>query len=314
MQLEGKRTLITGAGSGIGRAAAIEASRRGMTVALCGRRVDALRETVALMQPGAGHLVLPADVTVPALRRRLKSYLSQCWGGLDVLVNNAGLVAVGPLIHASDEDILRVMATNIVAPAALTREMLPLLRKAAPSRIVNIGSMFGDIAYPLVASYSASKFALRGLSTALRRELKPFGIGVTYASPRGTRTDAANAFDPLVEPMQMRFDEPENVAARLWRAVEREADTAYARGPERLFVLIERLFPGLVDRPVARQMADTRVQAYLSDLSRFPPVRTRAIASDDVEPGSPCATVCATDEKALGPFSPTLETLEISKD
>jgi NAD(P)-dependent dehydrogenase (short-subunit alcohol dehydrogenase family) len=310
MQLEGKCTLITGAGSGIGRALAIEASRRGMTVAVSGRRVDALRETVTLMQPGARHLVLPADVTVPALRRRLKSYLSQCWGGLDVLVNNAGVVAVGPLIYASDEDLLRIVATNVVAPAALTREMLPLLRKAAPSRIVNMGSMFGDIAYPLVAPYSASKFALRGLSTALRRELKPFGIGVTYASPRATRTDAASVFDPLVEPMQMRFDTPEKVAARLWKAVEREADTAYARGPERLFVLLQRLFPKLVDRAVAKQMADARVQAYLKTLCRAMPTQAPTRQGAEVEQALPRVLANGTNHQARELCSQTLEISE----
>jgi hypothetical protein len=155
------------------------------------------------------------------------------------------------------------MATNIVAPLALTREMLPLLRRAAPSRIVNVGSMFGDIAYPLFAAYSASKFGLRGLSIALRRELKSLGIGVTYAAPRATKTDAASAYDPLVEPMQMRIDEPAGVAAHIWRAVAQDADSAYARGPERLFVLAQRLLPKLVDRAISAQMLDRRIRDYL---------------------------------------------------
>jgi len=158
----------------------------------------------------------------------------------------------------------------------LSREMLPLLRRAAPSRIVNVGSMFGDIAYPLLAPYSASKFALRGLSIALRRELKTFGIGVTYAAPRGTKTDAAQAFDPLIAPMQMRLDDPAKVAAHIWRAVARDADSAYARGIERLFVLVQRMLPKLVDRAIAAQMADARVGAYLADLHTQAQARARA--------------------------------------
>ena len=264
MQLEGKRALITGAGSGIGRALAIEAAKRGVTVALCGRRADALSETLTKMAPNPGHLRLRGDITVPAVRRGLRDYLWRRWGGLDLLVNNAGVVAVGPLAHMGDAELERLIATNILAPLALTREMLPLLRRAAPSRIVNVGSIFGDIAYPLFATYSASKFALRGLSIALRREFKPFGIGVTYAAPRATKTGAAQAYGPLFEPLQMRMDEPTVVADQIWRAVAKDADSVYARGPERLFVLVQRLFPTLVDRTIASQLADPRVVDYLN--------------------------------------------------
>jgi NAD(P)-dependent dehydrogenase (short-subunit alcohol dehydrogenase family) len=263
MQLEGKRALITGAGSGIGRALAIEASRLGMTVALCGRRPNALHTTLTQMAPGQNHLRLRGDITDPAVRRGLRDYLWRHWGGLDVLVNNAGIVAVGPLAYATDEELERVMATNIVAPLALTREMLPLLRRATPARIVNIGSMFGDIAYPLFAAYSASKFAVRGLSIALRRELKPYGIGVTYAAPRATKTDASHAFDPLVEPMRMRLDDPTMVASQIWRAVAQDLDSVYAKGPERLFVLAQRLVPKLLDRAISTQMLDERIRDYL---------------------------------------------------
>jgi len=264
MQLEGKRALITGAGSGIGRALAIEASRLGMTVALCGRRAEALHETLSLMTASGRHLRLRGDITDPAVRRGMRDYLWRQWGGLEVLVNNAGVITAGPLARATDRELERLAATNIVAPLALIREMLPLLRRAAPARIVNIGSIFGDIAYPLFAAYSGSKFALRGASMALRRELLPYGIGVTYAAPRATRTEAAKAYDPLLEPMRIRLDDPSEVAAQIWRAVARELDSAYARGPERLFVLIQRLIPRLIDRAIAAQMADPRLKDYLA--------------------------------------------------
>lgn len=264
MRLEGKYALITGAGSGIGRALAVEASRRGMTVGLSGRRAAALRETTAMMDPAGQHILLPGDLTLPALRRKIRESLQQKWGRLDVLVNNAGVVCAEPFACTSDDGISAILATNVHVPAALTRDLLPLLRKAAPSRVVNIGSMFGDVAYPLFSVYSASKFALRGLSDALRRELKPTGVGVTYASPRATRTRAVEAFDSLIKPLQMNVDAPEAVAAQVWHSVERDADTAYARGMERLFVFIQRQFPTLIDRAVARQMRDVRVQDFIA--------------------------------------------------
>lgn len=263
MRLEGKRALITGAGSGIGRELAIEAARRGMTVALCGRRADALEQTLSKMRPRRGHVALPGDITDPAIRTALAQYLGRWWGGLDVLVNNAGVVTVGALAQTSDDDLYRLVDTNIVAPMALIRELLPLLRRASPSRIVNVGSIFGDIGYPLFAPYSASKFAVRGLSIALRRELKPFGIGITYAAPRATKTDAASAFGRLVEPMQMRLDPPAKVATEIWHGVARDADSVYAKGPERFFVLVQRLFPRLVDKSVEAQLADVRIRKFL---------------------------------------------------
>jgi len=282
MQLERKRVLITGAGSGIGRALAIEASQRGMTVALCGRRADALAETLSMMSPSGRHMRLRGDITNPTVRRGMRDHLWQQWGGLDVLVNNAGVVPVGPLACATDAELEQVMAINVVAPLALTREMLPLLRRATPSRIVNVGSILGDIPYPLFAAYSASKCALRGLSVALRREFKPYGIGVTYAAPRATKTRAANAMAPLVEPMQMRLDEPDRVAAQIWRGVTKDLDSAYGKGPERLFVLLQRLFPRLIDRAVAAQMADARVQDYLGE--RYDAARARARGPQATQP------------------------------
>jgi len=270
MQLRGKIALITGAGSGIGRQLAIEGARHGMTVALMGRRADALHETLSMMGPRRNHVALPGDITDPQIRVALKHYIAHWWGRLDVLVNNAGVVSVGPLARTSDAELERLMATNVIAPAALIRELLPLLHRAAPSRVVNVGSMFGDIAYPLFGAYSASKFGLRGLSIALRRELKEFGVGITYAAPRATNTDAAGAFARLVDPMQMRVDDPAKVARDIWAAVARDADSVYAKGPERLFVLVQRLFPQLVDRSVESQMADTRVRAYLVSQGVWP--------------------------------------------
>jgi len=262
MQLEGKRALITGAGSGIGRALAIEASHRGVAVALTGRRREALEATRSQLARSAARstncLILPADITDGAARRSLKALVAAEWGGLDILINNAGIVLAGPLATLADAELERMMATNLIAPLALTREFLPLLSAGTGSgqkgRVVNVGSVFGDIAFPLFAAYSASKFGLRGFSTALRRELADLGVGVTYAAPRGTRTEATPAMERFVEPLAMKLDDPETVAIQIWDAVLRDADSVYPRGPERLFVLIERLFPRIVGSALAKQL------------------------------------------------------------
>lgn len=255
MQLDGKCVLITGGGSGIGRALAVEAARRGMKLALCGRRYEALKETAASLVSSCDPLVIEADLTVPAHRARIVTRLSSAWGQLDVLVNNAGIVAGGAVTHLDDHAMEQTFRTNVIAPMALTRDLAGLLARARPSRVVNVGSMFGDIAYPGFAAYSASKFALRGFSSALRREWRQLGIRVTYAAPRATQTDAAAAFQDLITANGMQLDDPARVAAAIWRGVEAGRDDIYPRGAERLFVLIQRLAPRLIDRALARTAA-----------------------------------------------------------
>jgi short-subunit dehydrogenase len=252
MPLRGKRVLITGAGSGIGRALAVEAARRGMRVALCGRRRAALAGTAEMLGSAGEHPVIVADLMNPQDRHDLVNDIALGWGAIDILVNNAGVVEGGPIERVDDDMLDRIFRTNVIAPMALARDLMPLLLSARPSRVVNVGSVFGDIAYPDFAAYSASKFALRGFSTALRREWAGLGIGVTYVAPRATRTDAAAAFGELIAGAKMNLDLPENVARQIWDAVARGKDSFYIAGPERFYVLLQRLAPALIDRAIAR--------------------------------------------------------------
>ncbi len=257
MRLEGRTVLVTGAGSGIGRALALAAAARGADLVLAGRRPVPLEETAAGLPAGARWVMAPGDVAEPDTRAALVRAAAERFGRLDVLVNNAGTLATGPLSAQEDMALRAMTRTNLFAPAALTRDCLPLLR---PSRgtVVNVGSMFGDIGYPLFSVYSATKFGLRGLSDALRRELGPDGIGVIYVAPRGTRTDALGVFGHLVEPFGMRLDPAELVARRTWDAVERGARSLYPLGMERVFVLLQRLLPAVIDAGIGRQLARAR--------------------------------------------------------
>jgi short-subunit dehydrogenase len=253
MQPERKLVLITGAGSGIGRALCIEAAQRGMAVALCGRRQDALEATGALLGPAASHLIIPADITQPEGRRRIVDRIGDERGSLDILINNAGIIEGGPLETFDDNALARAFQTNVLAPMALTRDLMSLLAAAKPSRVVNVGSIFGDIAYPEFTCYSATKFALRGFSIALRREWKKKGIGVTYAAPRATRTDAAAAFAGLITKTKMSMDSPDQVARQIWRAIASGHDSVYAPAPEKIYVLVQRLFPRVIDWSLSRE-------------------------------------------------------------
>ena len=253
MQPEQKLVLVTGAGSGIGRALCIEAAQRGMAVALCGRRQDALEATAALLGASASHFIIPADITRPEDRRRIVDRIGNERGSLDILINNAGIIEGGPLETFDDDALARTFQTNIIAPMALTRDLMSLLAAAKPSRVVNVGSIFGDIGYPEFTCYSATKFALRGFSIALRREWKKQGIDVTYAAPRATQTDAAAAFAGLIAKTKMNMDTPERVARQIWRAVASGHDSVYAPVPEKVYVLVQRLFPRVIDWSLSRK-------------------------------------------------------------
>jgi NAD(P)-dependent dehydrogenase (short-subunit alcohol dehydrogenase family) len=253
MQFEGKRAVITGAGSGIGRALAIEGSEKGIRLALMGRRREALDQTLSKLT-GTGHFVVTGDITKTADRLSLMVAVEKQWGGLDILANNAGVIPFGPLIETTDDQLQAAIDTNLLGPMALVREALPLLRREK-GRVVNIGSVLGDIPYPLFAAYSATKAGLRGFSIALRRELAPLGIGVTYAALRATRTPASDPLQALIEPFDMKLDAPEAVAKFVWDAVARDADNVYPKGPERLFVLLQHLLPHVVDKSIAKQLS-----------------------------------------------------------
>jgi short-subunit dehydrogenase len=258
-----KTVLITGAGSGIGRALAVEAAKRGCHLILAARTESSLHATAATL--GGGRVTcVPADVTTPEGRCAI---VAAAGGRLDVLINNAGTLSVGHLRDLDDAALERMTATNLTAPIALTRDLLPALI-AAQGRVVNIGSVFGDIAYPFFAAYSATKFGLRGFSDALRREMSGCGVGVTYIAPRATRTAAEAEFAALIEPLAMTLDAPERVAREAWDAIEAGRRESFPRGKERFFVRLQRVFPSLVDKSVGAQARDARTLLALESVSK----------------------------------------------
>lgn len=253
MRLEGKTALITGAGSGIGRELAIEAAARGLVLYLIGRRYENLEQTRKRLRTDAAVHCIKADITTAAGRLAISNEVEGSGNGLDILVNNAGCISNASLAESSDTDVTRMIDTNLTAPILLTRDLLPLLKRREGARIVNIGSIYGDIAAPDFAVYTATKFGLRGLSDALRRELAVEGIGVTYVAPRATQTEGIARISAALKRQGIVLDDPAKVAAWIWSAIKRERRSAYPPGIERLFVGIQRFLPSLIDRALNKR-------------------------------------------------------------
>ena len=258
------RALITGASGGIGCALARELHGRGASVLLVGRNAQALeRAAQALGGRSARVDWCAADLATVAGRARVVEAAS-LWGGsgINVLVNNAGCGDFGMLDEVDDAAIERLFAINAIAPMQLTRALLPTLRSQPASAILNIGSVFGSLGYPGFTAYSATKFALRGFTEALRREMADSKIGVHYFAPRATKTGMNSAaVDRMNAELKVAMDPPAQVAAAACAMLEAGKASAVLGWPEKLFVRINALLPGAVDGSLRKQLPVIRRHA-----------------------------------------------------
>jgi len=252
MQLPECRILLTGASGGIGLPLVEQLCAGGAQVLAVARDTSALQPLVARF--GAGLRLLDADLTLRPDRQAVLAEASR-GQGVNVLLNAAGSNRFA-LLEALDEDAIDAMlAVNIGAAIQLTRLLLPLLRRQPRAVIAHIGSTLGSIGYPGYAPYCASKFALRGFTQALRRELADTRIRVLYVAPRATRTAMNSpAAMALNQALKSPVDEPAAVAGAVVRALVEDRQELYLGWPEKLFVRLNGLLPGLVDRALRRQL------------------------------------------------------------
>jgi len=260
MKVRGSTILLTGAGGGIGSAIARRLARQGASVVLANREVDSLAPLVdELCTHGGRMLALPVDLVRPDGPAQLVSEAIAATGGIDILINCAGVQNFGFLAEESPAATTALFQVNTLAPILLTRALLPHLLDAGQGQVVNVGSIFGSIGFPCFASYSASKFALRGFSEALRRELGDSGVRVTYVAPRFTRTPFnSGVVTRMAAALKMNQDDPEAVAAQVVAAIERNGTDHYLGWPEKLFVRVNAVLPRLVDAALVKQVAAMR--------------------------------------------------------
>ena len=220
MTLQGKTALITGGGTGIGRATAERFAQEGAKVLICGRREAPLQET-ASTHPDAISF-LSVDVASAEDRTRALETIIDRYGQLDILVNNAAFSVVAPFEAHTPDDIKRIVDVNLTSPTLLILEALPLL-KATQGSIINVssaGARYQGMPPASITPYSASKAGLNQLSKTLATELGPDGIRVNVVAPGLTQTEiAASAFENpeftdavvAITPLG-RYAQPEDIA------------------------------------------------------------------------------------------------------
>jgi short-subunit dehydrogenase len=249
--LRGAVAVVTGASSGIGAATAVACGRAGMRVALAARRAGQLESVAAQVRAAGGEArVAPTDVSDPGAVAELIDGTVSDWGRLDALVNNAGVGLLASVAQTTTRDFERLMQVNFFGALHGVQAALPYMRRQGAGHIVNVASVVGKRASPFRAAYVASKFALVGLSEALRMELAREGIHVTCVCPIGTETEffAAEENRLGIPGRRGPVQSAEHVARAIVRALARPRAEIHPYPAARVLFVLNAVAPGIVDR------------------------------------------------------------------
>lgn len=257
----GKVAVVTGAGSGIGRALAVQLAKRGCRLSIADVNSEGLEETRALVTAeGSGCSAHIVDV---AKREAVEAYAADVFrehGAVHLLVNNAGVTLVDQAERVSYEDFDWIMNINFWGVVYGTKSFLPFLWQADEAHIVNVSSLFGLVAIPLQSAYNASKFAVRGFTEALKMELAGSSISVSCVHPGGIKTSIGkhsrvreDSISVSKEQLIADFDKaamttPERAAAIIIRGIEKKRRRILIGLDARLVDWVGRLFPGSYER------------------------------------------------------------------
>jgi NAD(P)-dependent dehydrogenase (short-subunit alcohol dehydrogenase family) len=258
-----ERIVITGGGSGLGRALALEYARAGWRVAVLDRD-GASAEAVAgeVEEAGGKALAFACDVTDAAAVGDASGAIRRSWRGLDVLVNNAGIAGSGTVVDTPDEDWRRIMEVNLFGVVSVCRAFVPAMIRAGSGHVVNIASAAGFVSPPGVAAYNASKAAVISLSETLRVELAQHDIRVSVVCPSFFKTNLLDDFTGSEESRQMaqRLMEKsplnaEDVARMIRRGVQKREFMIVPHAEARGILLLKRLAPDFFFAAVKKQAA-----------------------------------------------------------
>jgi short-subunit dehydrogenase len=262
--LNGKTVLITGGSRGLGLVMAREFAREGARLVLCARdETELQRARTDIESLGVEVMTVPCDVTDKQSVTKMIERVNTRFGGVDVLVNNAGVIQVGPIEVMTPEDFEIAMQAHFWGPLNTILAVLPSMRAKKAGRIVNISSIGGKVSVPHLVPYSASKFALVGLSKGLRTELMKDGIKVTTVCPGLMRTGSPRNADfkgkhhleyawfSISDALPLLTVSAENAARQIVRACKRGQGELVISVPAKVAVLFESLFPEAMSQILA---------------------------------------------------------------
>lgn len=245
--------LVTGGGTGLGRAIAIALAHRGLHIMLNGRRPEPLADVAALIQRQGGSATsCPGDIADALVRERLIECAHTQAGPLTIVVHCAGQLAPGSLLVQNATDIQTTIATHLTAAIDLTRLALPQLI-AMRGHIVLIGSTMSYVPMPYAALYAAAKAGLRGFAEALRYEAEPLGIHVLAVYPPALDTAMLEGMPARAGLPWLRLASPEAAAAKIVRAIDADRAEIIWGPTEQLLIGLQRLAPRFVHRLLASQ-------------------------------------------------------------
>ena len=260
MELAGRKALLTGATGGLGRAIATALAQRGASVALSGRKAEAL-EALAAELPGDDHRVIAADLAEPGIAEQLAVDA----GDVDLLVANAGLPGAGRMEDFSAEEVKRALRVNLEAPMLLAQALYPAMLAKGSGHLVFVASLAGKAPAPQSSIYNATKFGLRGFALGLRSDLAPRGIGVSIVSPGFIREAGMFAESGANPPPGLGTSTPEEVAKGTLRAIEADkVEVAVAPARQRFLAHFGLASPGIAVR-TASGSAGQKSAAEIAD-------------------------------------------------
>ena len=259
-----KSIAITGAGSGFGAAIAHLYASRGWNVAVTDIDEKRAAQTFSRLSIYAGdHFSMPLDITKLHHWQQLEDTVMQKWGGLQVLVNNAGVAAAGDMEQTSMEDWDWVLDIDLMGVVRGCHQFACLMKRQKSGHIVNISSFAGIAGLPFISAYGVAKAGVIALSEALHAEMQPHGVGVTVACPAFVKTgllDSFRAVDPGTKARVNRWMETsgvsaEEVAKQIANAVERNTFMLLTHKKTRIAWRLKRWFPGLYLKMIAKRSA-----------------------------------------------------------
>ncbi len=258
-----QRIVITGGGSGLGRALALDHARAGWRVAVIDRDADSAAAVAGEIEAAGGKaLALACDVTDAASVAAAATAIRRGWHGVDVLVNNAGIAGSGTVVDTPEEDWRRIMEVNLFGIVKVCRAFLPGMIRAGGGHVVNIASAAGFVSPPGVAAYNVSKAGVISLSETLRVELAPHGIGVSVVCPSFFKTNLLEDFSGSEESRQMALRlmeksplDADDVARIVRRGVRKKSFMIVPHAEARAILLLKRMSPDLFFGAVKRQAA-----------------------------------------------------------